>query len=110
MKKYNLLYVKRTALWIFSIFGAISVVFFAIALIYDELEYDLLIPVIILLVGAVFWLISLVKIPFAVKLLNKQLKELSVPFKPKSAARTRPSSLIFLSDNWFVISHPFAMR
>ena len=104
MKKYNLLYAKKTAIWIFSIFAAISVFFLAVVLFSDEVEYDLLIPLFILLIGAGIWILSLLKISFAVKLLNKQIKELSLPFDDSGAQPLNLSSTIFLSKEWFIAS------
>ena len=104
MKKYNLLYAKKTAIWIFSIFAAVIILFFVVALFNNAGEYTLLIPLLQMLLGVVIWLFFLLKIPFAVKLLNKQIKELSLSFDDSGAQPLNPSSTIFLSKEWFIAS------
>ncbi len=104
MKKYNILYAKKTAKLIFGISAPISVLFFIVALFADVLEYDLLLSLLPIVTGLFLWVLNLLRIPSAIRLFKRQATQLKVAFDDSNAKPLYPSSNIFLSDSWFIAS------
>ncbi len=104
MKKYNLLYLKKTALLIFGISAPISILFFIVALFADVLPYDLLMSLAPLCIGLLIWALHLLRILFAKKLSDKQTALLGISFDDTHATALYPSSTIFLTSGWFIAS------
>lgn len=104
MKKYTVLYLKRTAVYCFGIGVPICCLFFFVSLFADSLKNDLLISFYPLLVSFVIWCGSAIRVPLAQKLLYSQIKTLNVSFDDSNAEKTTLSSLTYLSDNWLIAS------
>ena len=104
MKKYNILYAKKTAVWFFSIFASISLLFLIVALFADSLSYDLLVSLVFLFIGLLLWALNLLRIPFAIRLFKVQATQLNVTFDDSDAKALYPSSMIFLTNSWFIAS------
>ncbi len=104
MKKYNLLYLKRTAIYCFGMGVPICCLFFFVSLFADSLENDLLISFYPLLVSFVIWCGLAIRVPLAQKVLYSQIKNLNLSFDDSNAEKISPSSLIYLSDDWLIAS------
>jgi len=104
MKKYNILYAKRTARLVLIISAPISILFFTVSLFYNVLEYDILFSFFPILIGLFLWTFNLLHISSAIKLFRLQATQLNVVFDDTNARALYPSSTIFLSDSWFIAS------
>lgn len=104
MKKYNLLYLKRIAIYCFGLGIPICCLFFCVSLFEDVIENDLLISFYPLLISFLVWCIFALRIPFAQKLLSSQIKMLGTIFDDSNSEKIAPTSLIYLSDNWLIAS------
>lgn len=104
MKQYNLLYLKRTAIYCFGMGVPICCLFFVVSLFADSLENDLLFSFYPLLVSFVIWCGFAIRVPLAQKMLKSQIKKLNISFDDSNAEKISLSSLIYLSDNWLIAS------
>ena len=104
MRKYNLLYMKRVAVWVAAISISLTLLFLIVALISHTLPSQLLACLSPLSVGVIVWAASLSRMPFAHRLVNEQKGVLGVEFDDTGAAPLYPKSGVFLSDNWLIAS------
>lgn len=104
MKKYNILYAKATAVWIIGFSALVGALLFIVSLFADVLEYDMVVPFVVLLTGTIIWIINLSRIIFAAKLLKTQKNDLKVQFDDRGATALSPRSAVYLSDSWLIVS------
>ena len=105
MKKYNLLYARKTAILILGIFIPLGVLFFLIWLAFDSTVEDLVtifVSLGFMVVAVCLW--CAIRMLYAVTLYRKQLKTLRVAPPDGTAKPLYPSSLIFLSASWLIIA------
>ncbi len=106
MKKYNLIYAKKTAVRCFLIALPVSGLFFVLSLFYNAVENDILYSLYIIIIALVVWIALLLRIPFAYMLLGRQKKLLDVDFYDEDAVNLYKNnkSLIYLSIDWLIFS------
>ena len=106
MKKYNLIYAKKTAALCFLIALPVSVLFFALSFFYDAVENDMIYCLYIMIIALAVWIALLLRIPFAYMLLGRQKKLLGVNFNDIDAVNLykNNNSLIYLSRDWLIFS------
>lgn len=110
MKNLNWLYAKKTGIFCFGLSAFTSVIFLIVALIYDNIEHDVLFSICWLLVGFVVWLLLLLPIPYANNLLRQQTEALNVKFDEFQLKSIYPASLIFTSSDWLVFCGRFVFH
>lgn len=106
MKKYNLIYAKKTAMLCFLIALPVSILFFVVSLFYDAVENDIMYSLYIMIIALVVWIAFLLCIPFAYMILGRQKKLLGVDFNDIDAVNLykNNNSLIYLSRDWLIFS------
>ena len=102
MKKYDLIYMKRVAIFIGVISLLLTAVLMVVALVHDTLSSEFFTCLAPLLVGALVFALRLVRIPSAHRLAKEQIEALGVTFDDTNAKPLYPKSNIFLSDNWMI--------
>ena len=104
LKKYNVFYIKRTALWILTSFSVAGILMFVLALVTDASRRDQLIVLAFIPLGWILWVFSILSVPYATRLCRRQTKQLSIPFDDQGAIPMHPTSMTFLSEDWLIAS------
>ena len=105
MKKYNLLYARKTAILTLCIFIPLGVLYFLIWLAFDSPTEDLItifVSLGFMLAAVCLW--CAIRMLYATVLYRKQIDTLRVAPPDGTAKPLYPSSLIFLSESWLIMA------
>ncbi|MBQ7354747.1 MAG: hypothetical protein IJW62_04420 [Clostridia bacterium] len=109
-KPYILRYFKSTALLCLGIALPISLLLLISALIADVLAYDIYISLIPIAIAIIITGISMLKILSGKRLVSIQENALHTVFNDNNAKEVAPHSLIYLSDDWLIVSGRYAFH
>lgn len=104
MKKYNIRYLKRVAIYCFGIGISICCLFLVVSLFTKVTKENLWASIYPLLVSFIIWCIFAIRIVWTNNLLHIQNKLLNVTFNDNGAYKISHNSLVYVSDNWLIAS------
>ena len=105
MKKYNLIFIRKTVILTLGIFVPLFALFFLVWLAFDSPMEDLITILVSLgIMVAAVWLWCTIRMLCAAILYRKQLIFLHISSFDGKAKPLYPSSIIFLSESWLVIA------
>ena len=108
ISKYINIYLKRNLILIALISVPISFLFFIISLFYDVLDYDVLASFFPIIIGALCFVLSIIY-PYRFKRMIKYQEDMyNIEFNDNNAQPLYKNSIIFLSDDWLIISGEYA--
>lgn len=105
MKKYNLIFIRKTVILTLCFFVPLCILFFLVWLAFDSPMEDLITIFVSLgIMVAAVWLWCAIRMLYAAILYRKQLNSLHISSLDEKAKPLYPSSIIFLSESWLIIA------